>query len=111
MNNSASFEDLVRDAVGGVIEDVVTRALAEQRELLAPLQSRGDLLRRRVSLSIAETAEVLGVGKTTVRNWLDAGELVALDFSGGRRIIGTDQILTKLAAANGRRRNCGETPQ
>lgn len=111
MTSSASFEDLVRDAVHAEIEDVVTRALAEQRELLAPLQSCGELLRRRASLSIGETAEVLGVGEATVRRWLRDGELVALDFSGGRRLIGSDQILTKLAAANGRRRNCGEAPQ
>lgn len=111
MSSSPSFADLVRDAVHEDLEEIVERLLGEQRDLLAPLQRSGEILRRRGALSIRETAEVLGVGESTVRSWLAAGELVPLDFSGGRILIGTDQILTKLAAANARRRNCGEAPR
>lgn len=110
-SSQPTFEAIVAAAVETVVAGHIDRALAEQRELLAPLQSCGDLLHRRATLSIRETAEVLGVGESTIRTWLSVGELVPLDFSGGRVLIGTDQILTKLAAANGRRRNCGEAPK
>jgi excisionase family DNA binding protein len=106
-----SFEQLLRDAVRDELEEIVEEALGEQRRLMAPLASSAELLRRRAALSITETAEVLGVSERTVRRWIRDGELVPLDFSGDRRLIGADQILTKLAAANGRRRNCGEAPR
>ena len=106
-----TFEQLLRDAVHDELEAAVENALAEQRRIMAPLASSAELLRRRAALSITETAEVLGVSERMVRRWIEAGELVPLDFSGDRRLIGTDQILTKLAAANGRRRNCGEAPR
>lgn len=110
MSSAPSFEAILAGTVGEAVRSEVERALEEQRRLLAPLQECGEVLRRRGALSISETAEVLGVSETTVKGWIAAGELVPLDFSGARRLIGTDQILTKLAAANGRRRNCGEAP-
>lgn len=111
MSSSPSFAELVRDAVDSVIKEHVDRALTEQQELLAPLQRCGELLTRRAALSIRETAEVLGVSEATVCTWIKDGELVPLDFGGDRRLIGTDQIIDKLAAASSRRRNCGEGPK
>ena len=61
-------------------------------------------------LSIAEAAEALGVGKTTVRNWLDAGELVSLELSGDRRLLPKQQIRDLIDKAGAKRRNLGEAP-
>jgi len=110
-SNSPSLDEVLRAAMRHELEEVVEHALAEQRALLAPIPSCADLLRRRAALSIRETADVLGVGEDTVRAWLRSGELVDAGFSGARRLIGTDQILTKLVAANAKRRNCGEAPE
>lgn len=70
-----------------------------------PLDDLPDLL------SIAEAAEALGVGRTTVRNWLDAGELVSLTLSGDRRLLPKQQIRDLIEQAGAKRRNCGEAPE
>ena len=38
-------------------------------------------------LSVADVAEALGVGISTVRYWIKVGEVVTLDLSGDRRLI------------------------
>ena len=61
-------------------------------------------------LSIADVTEALGVGRKTVRYWIQVGELTTLDLSGDRRLIPKAQILDLIEAANAKRRRCGEAP-
>lgn len=58
-------------------------------------------------LSIADVAEALGVGLSTVRYWIKVGEVACLDLSGDRRLIPKQQIVDLMARANARRRSCG----
>jgi excisionase family DNA binding protein len=111
MGSSPSFDDVLRAAIRDEMEAALGRALDEQRQLLAPLQAVAERLRDRATLTIADTAALLGVSESTVRRWLRTGELVDTGLSGDRRLIGADQILDILARAKARRRNCGEAPQ
>ena len=62
-------------------------------------------------LSVADVAEALGVGLSTVRYWIRVGEIVTLDLSGDRRLIPKEQIRDLIAKAGAKRRNCGDAPQ
>lgn len=62
-------------------------------------------------LSVADVAEALGVGLSTVRYWIRVGEIVTLDLSGDRRLIPKEQIRDLIEKANAKRRNCGEAPE
>ena len=79
---------------------------------LDPLASK----RRRLDqlpdvLSVAEVAEAMGVGKTTVRYWMKIREVCPLELSGDRVLIPKQQILDLIDKAGAKRRNCGEAPQ
>jgi excisionase family DNA binding protein len=60
-------------------------------------------------LSVAETAEALGVAPATVRYWVRKGEIATLDLSGDRRLIPKRQIIDLIEAAGRKRRKCGES--
>lgn len=111
MSPPPSFDDVLRAAIRDEVEAGVGRALAEQRQLLAPLRSVAERLHDRATLTVRETAELIGVSESTVRRWLSTGELVDAGLSGDRRLIGSDQIIDILARAAARRCNCGEAPE
>ena len=59
-------------------------------------------------LSVADVAEALGVGLSTVRYWIRAGEIAPLDLSGDRVLVPKTQIRDLIDKAGAKRRNCGE---
>lgn len=61
-------------------------------------------------LSVAEVAEALGVGLSTVRHWIKAGELATLALSGDRLLVPKEQLYDLIEKANGRRRRLGSAP-
>ena len=56
------------------------------------------LSERRLSLSISQAADRLGVSVGTVRRWSDSGHLPAFRTPGGQRRFSVDQLESFLAS-------------